>query len=413
MGQPELTPRPPRRAARRLRDLAEIVLAAPVRTPIGKFGGALAEMWAPELGGAAGRAALERAGLEPADLDLVVFGHGRQAGNGPNTARQAARNAGVPDEVPAFTLNMACASSLMAIVSAVQAVALGDAEVALAGGHEAMSRTPYLLTRARWGYRLGDGELVDGMYRDGFLDPLCGQLMGETAENLAERYAIPRAEQDAYAAESQNRAERAIEEGRFEAEIAAVAAPGSKVQEIVSRDEHPRKGVTAESLSRLPPVFRPDGSVHAGNSCGITDAAAALVVLTRDAARDRGVEPVARVVDWVSVGVDPRYMGIGPVPAVRALLDRQGMTLADVPLVELNEAFAAQVLACDRELEFDRDRLNVNGGAIALGHPIGATGARITVTLLHEMLRRDVELGLATLCVSGGLGMAVLYERAA
>ncbi|MFN2432513.1 MAG: acetyl-CoA C-acyltransferase [Gemmatimonadota bacterium] len=390
-----------------------MVLAAPVRTPIGKFGGAFAQMWAPELGSAAARAALDRAGVDPADVDLVLFGHGRQAGNGPNTARQAAQRAGVPDEVPAYTVNMACASSLQALVSGLHAVALGDAEVVLVGGHEAMSRTPYFLMDARWGYRLGSGDLVDGMYRDGFMDPLCGQLMGETAENLVERYGIPREEQDAYAAESQRRAERAIEEGRFDAEIAPVAAPGKKVREIVSRDEHPRKGVTAESLARLPPVFREGGTVHAGNSSGITDGAAALLVLSEEAARERGVEPVARVVDYVSVGVDPRFMGIGPVPAVRRLLERQGMQLADVGLVELNEAFAAQVLACDRELGFDRDRLNVNGGAIALGHPIGATGARIAATLLHEMARRDVELGLATLCVSGGLGLAVLFERAA
>jgi acetyl-CoA C-acetyltransferase len=396
-----------------VRDFSEIVIAAPVRTPIGKFGGAFAEMWAPELGGHAAKAALDRAGVSSLDVDLVVFGHGRQAGNGPNTARQVAWRAGVPDEVPAYTVNMACASSLQAIVCGLQAIALGDAEIALVGGHEAMSRTPYFLTQARWGYRLGPGELVDGMYRDGFLDPLCGQLMGETAENLVERYGIPRSEQDAYAAESQNRAQRAIASGRFEAEIAPLAAPGKKVQEIVFRDEHPRSGVTAEALAKLPPVFKPDGSVHAGNSCGITDGAAALLLLTREAARDRGVQAIARVVDYVSVGVDPRFMGIGPVPAVRRLLERRGMALSDIQLVELNEAFAAQVLACDRELGFDRDRLNVNGGAIALGHPIGATGARITATLLHEMVKRDAALGLATLCVSGGLGMAVLYERVA
>ena len=398
---------------RAVRDLADIVIAAPVRTPIGKFGGAFAEMWAPELGAAAAKAALDRARVDPADVDLVVFGHGRQAGNGPNTARQVARRADVPDEVPAYTVNMACASSLQAIVNGLQAIALGEAEIALVGGHEAMSRTPYFLLQARWGYRLGSGELVDGMYRDGFLDPLCGQLMGETAENLVDEYEIPRSEQDAYAAESQKRAERAIASVRFEAEIVAVATPGRKVQEIVSRDEHPRQGVTVESLAKLPPVFRKDGTVHAGNSSGITDGAAALLLLTREAARDRGVEPLARVVDYVSVGVDPRIMGIGPVPAVRKLLERQGMTLEDIQLVELNEAFAAQVLACDRELEFDRERLNVNGGAIALGHTIGASGARITATLLHEMVKRDAELGLATLCVSGGLGMAALYERVA
>jgi acetyl-CoA C-acetyltransferase len=399
---------------RRTRGLSDVVLAAPVRTPIGKFGGVFAELWAPELGGAAAAGALERAGVAADRVGLVVFGHGRQAGNGPNTARQAARRAGVPDETPAYTVNMACASSLQAVIAAVQAVAAGDADVALAGGHEAMSRTPYLLLRARWGYRLGSDELVDGMYRDGFLDPLCGQLMGETAENLVDEYGIPRAEQDAFAAESQNRAERAIESGRFDAEIVPVPVRGrGGAEELVGRDEHPRKGVTPESLARLPPVFRKDGTVHAGNSSGITDGASAVLVLAREAARELGVTPVAHVVDYETVGVDPRRMGIGPVPAVRRLLARQGMELSDVDLIELNEAFAAQVLACDRELRFDRDRLNVNGGAIALGHPIGATGTRITATLLHEMGRRDAELGLATLCVSGGLGMAVLYAREA
>jgi acetyl-CoA C-acetyltransferase len=400
-------------STRRLRDFSDVVIAAPVRTPIGKFGGAFAEMWAPELGGEAAKGALARANLPPEHVDLVIFGHGRQAGNGPNTARQVARRAGIPDEAPAFTVNMACASSLQAIVSGLQAIALGDADVVLAGGHEAMSRTPYFLLQARWGYRLGSGELVDGMYRDGFLDPLCGQVMGETAENLVDQYGISRAEQDAYAAESQNRAERAIASGRFEAEIVPVTVPGKSGHETVRQDEHPRKGVTVGSLSRLPPVFRKDGTVHAGNSSGITDGAAALLLMTREAAREHGVPPVARIVDYISVGVDPRIMGIGPVPAVRQLLERRGMALSDIGLVELNEAFAAQVLACDRDLVFDRDRLNVNGGAIALGHPIGATGTRITVTLLHEMAKRDVELGMATLCVSGGMGMAVLYERVA
>jgi acetyl-CoA C-acetyltransferase len=274
---------------RRIRDLSDVVIAAPVRTPIGKFGGAFAEMWAPELGAAAATGALARAGVAPARVDLVVFGHGRQAGNGPNTARQVARRAGVPDETPAFTVNMACASSLQAIVNAAQAIALGDADVALAGGHEAMSRTPFFLLQARWGYRLGSGELVDGMYRDGFLDPLCGQLMGETAENLVDQYEIPRSEQDAYAAESQNRAERAIAGGRFDDEIVPVEVDGARGRQTVTADEHPRKGVTAESLARLQPVFRKDGTVHAGNSSGITDGASAVLLLSREAAQELGV----------------------------------------------------------------------------------------------------------------------------
>jgi acetyl-CoA C-acetyltransferase len=275
-----------------------------------------------------------------------------------------------------------------------------------------MSRVPYMLERARWGYRLGHGELTDGMYRDGFLCPLSGKIMGETAETLATRDGISRAEQDAYAAESQQRCERARQAGRFRDEIVPVTVPGSKGRTtVVETDEHPRDGVTAESLAKLPPVFRKDGTVHAGNSSGITDGAAAVLVLSAEAARRTGVEPWARIVGWASVGVDPAIMGIGPVPAVRKLEQRTGVKLADVDLIELNEAFAAQVLACDRELHLDRAKLNVNGGAIALGHPIGCTGTRIVVTLLHEMRRRGARRGLATLCVSGGMGFALLLER--
>jgi acetyl-CoA C-acetyltransferase len=274
-----------------------------------------------------------------------------------------------------------------------------------------MSATPYLLTRARFGMRMGDGELVDGMYRDGFLCPLCGQLMGETAETLAREYGIPRAAQDAYAAESQRRTAEAIREKRFAAEIVPVRVAGRKGEVEVSADEHPRPDTTAETLAKLPPVFDPKGSVHAGNSSGITDGAAALVLGTEESARRAGVEPLARVVAWTSAGVDPARMGIGPVPAVRALLERTGLDAGDIDLIELNEAFAAQVLACARDLPIDLARVNVNGGAIALGHPIGATGARISTTLLHEMKRRGARRGIATLCVSGGMGMAVLFER--
>ena len=381
-----------------------VFLCAPVRTPIGKFGGALVDQTAADLGTHAARTAVERAGIDPAAIDLTIMGNGRQAGVGPNVGRQISHRAGVPDTVPAWTINQACASSLVGILQGWQAIAIGDAEVVLAGGTESMSNTPYLLPRARWGYRLGHGELVDGMYRDGFLCPLCGELMGATAETLAERYDITRAEQDAYAVESQRRYEAARAAGRWADEVAPF--PGG-----LDGDEHPRPGTTVEKLAKLPPVFRENGTVHAGNSSGITDGAAALIVASGDAVNRLGLSPLARLVDWANEGVDPAIMGIGPVPAVRKVLERQELGIGDVDLVELNEAFAAQVLAVARDLDLDLDRVNPNGGAIALGHPIGATGARIVVTLLHEMARRQARLGVATLCVSGGMGTALLVER--
>ena len=387
------------------------VLSA-ARTPIGRFGGAFASLSAADLGQVAARAAIERSGLPPAALDETIFGHARQAGGGPNTARQVSHRAGVPDSVPAYTVNKACASSLKAITLAALSIAAGENEVVLAGGTECMSATPYLLTRARFGYRMGDSEILDGMYRDGFLCPLCGQLMGETAENLVREFGILRAEQDAFAAESQRRAAKAMASGRFDEEIAPVTVAGRKGPTVVGRDEHPRPDTTAESLAKLPPVFDPEsGTVHAGNSSGITDAAAALVLASEEEVRRAGVEPLGRVVAWASAGVEPERMGIGPVPALRTLLAKEKLALSDIDLIELNEAFAAQVIACARELPFDPARVNVNGGAIALGHPIGATGARMATTLLHEMRRRGARRGVATLCVSGGMGMAVLFER--
>jgi acetyl-CoA C-acetyltransferase len=387
------------------------VLSA-ARTPIGRFGGAFASLSAADLGEVAAAAAVERSGLPPAAIDETIFGHARQAGGGPNTARQVSHRAGIPDSVPAYTINKACASSLKAITLGALSIAAGENEAVLVGGTECMSATPYLLTRARFGYRMGDSELVDGMYRDGFLCPLCGQLMGETAENLVREYGILRAEQDAFAAESQRRAAQAIASGRFADEIAPVTVAGKKGSTIVERDEHPRPETTAESLARLPPVFDPEtGTVHAGNSSGITDGAAALVLASEDVAARAGVAPLGRVVAWRSAGVEPERMGVGPVPALRALLVRRKLRLSDIDLLELNEAFAAQVIACARELPFDLSRVNVNGGAIALGHPIGATGARIATTLLHEMKKRGARRGIATLCVSGGMGMAALFER--
>ncbi len=387
------------------------VLSA-ARTPIGKFGGSFASLTAPDLGEVAAKAALERSGLPPAAVDETIFGHARQAGAGPNPGRQVSHRAGVPDSVPAYTVNKACASSLKALTLGSLSIAAGESDVVLAGGMECMSATPYLLTRLRFGLRMGHSEALDGMYRDGFLCPLCGQLMGETAENLVREYAILRAEQDAYAAESQRRAAEAASSGRFAQEIAPVAVPGKKGPVTVERDEHPRPETTLESLARLPPVFDPEnGTVHAGNSSGITDGAAAVVLATEEMAKKSGVEPLARVVAWTSAGVEPARMGIGPVPSMRSLLKKTGRKLSDIDLVELNEAFAAQVIACARDLPLDLARVNVNGGAIALGHPIGATGARIVTTLLYEMKRRDAKAGIATLCVSGGMGMSVLFER--
>ena len=387
------------------------VLSA-ARTPIGRFGGSFTQMSAADLGEVAARAAIERSGLPPAAIDETIFGHARQAGGGPNTARQVSHRAGIPDSVPAFTVNKACASSLKALTLGALSIAAGENEAVLVGGTECMSATPYLLPRARFGQRMGHGEIVDAMYRDGFLCPLCGELMGATAENLVNEYSILRAEQDAYAVESQRRAGEAIAEGRFTEEIVPVEVAGKKEKMLVERDEHPRPETSLETLARLSPVFDLEqGTVHAGNSSGITDGAAALVLGREEMAKKAGVAALARVTAWHSAGVEPARMGIGPVPAMRALLAKTNRRLADIDLIELNEAFAAQVIACARELPMDLSRVNVNGGAIALGHPIGATGARIATTLLHEMRRRDAKSGIATLCVSGGMGMAVLFER--
>ena len=385
------------------------VLSA-VRTAIGKYGGSLRDFSAPDLGVVAAQAALERARVAPEEVEEAIFGHARQAGNGPNAARQIAVRAGIPERVPAYTVNKACASGMKALVLGFQEIILGHADVALVGGTEAMSRVPYYLEGARWGARLGHQKLVDGMYQDGFLCPLAKLIMGETAELLAGQYKITREEQDAYALSSQQRAQRAIEAGRFKDEIVAVTAKTKKGEELFATDEHPRFNSTAEALAKLLPVFSSSGTITAGNSSGITDGAAALVLASEVRVNRAGQQPLARVVDYTAAGVDPRLMGLGPVPAVEKLLKKTGRRLDDYEFIELNEAFAAQVLACDRELHFDRERLNVNGGAIALGHPIGCTGARITVTLLHEMLKRRAQRGLATLCVSGGMGMALELE---
>jgi acetyl-CoA C-acetyltransferase len=392
--------------------MKDIYLVGAARTPIGRFGGALAGLTAAELGEAAARASLERAGLSAGDVQEVIWGCARQAGGGPNVARQIGYRAGAPETVPAFTVNQACGSGLKAIILAAQEIMLGRARAVLAGGVESMSRVPYFAEGARWGTKMGNVDLVDGMYRDGFNDPLSGLVMGETAENLARQYEITREEQDEFALRSQQRAAAAIDSGRFDEEIAPVEIKDRKGEGVLfSRDEHPRADTSLESLRKLAPVFSKGGTVTAGNSSGITDGAAAVCVMSEEALKKTDAQPLARVVDYEIAGVAPEVMGIGPVPAVRALLARQKLTLEQIELVELNEAFAAQVIACDRELHFDAARLNVNGGAIALGHPIGCTGVRITTTLLYEMKRRGARLGLSTLCVSGGMGLALLVER--
>lgn len=390
----------------------DVFIVSAVRTPIGKFGGAFVSLSAVDLGEIAARSAMERAGVQPTDVDETIFGNARQAGGGPNPGRQISVRSGVPESVPAYTVNMACASGMKSLTLAAQEIADGNAQCILAGGTESMSRLPYYLENARWGYRLGNAEVVDGMYRDGFICPLAKLVMGETAEVLAEKYKITREEQDELALLSQQRAEAAIHASRFADEIVPVTVEGKKGSTVVTQDEHPFFGATLEKMAKLAPVFSRTGTITAANSSGITDGAAALVLAGEDFVRTHNLKPLARIISYASVGVDPRTMGIGPVPAVRKLEAKTGTKLADYDLVELNEAFAAQVIACDRELHFDRARLNVNGGAIALGHPIGATGARITVTLLHEMRRRRARNGLATLCVSGGMGMALALEPA-
>jgi acetyl-CoA C-acetyltransferase len=391
--------------------LQDVYILSAVRTPIGKFGGSLASLTAADMGVLAAKAALERAGIQPQQVNETIFGNARQAGGGPNPARQISIRSGVPQEVPAFTVNKACASGLKSIALAYQSILLGDANCTLAGGAESMSRLPYYLDGARWGYRLGNQELVDGMYRDGFFCPLAKMVMGETAEVLAEQYKITRDEQDEYALMSQARAARAIAAGRFDSEIVPVSLENKKGTTTFSRDEHPFADASSEKLAKLAPVFSKSGTITAGNSSGITDGAAAVVIAGDQFVKRNNLKPLARITAVTSAGVDPRTMGIGPVPALRKLEEKHNLKLYDVGLIELNEAFAAQVIACDRELNFNRDRLNVNGGAIALGHPIGCTGTRITVTLLHEMLKRNTKRGVATLCVSGGMGMALALEN--
>lgn len=389
-----------------------VVVTHAFRTPIGKYLGGFADLTGVDLGASVVSSLLERSGLEPSEVGEVYLGNGRQAGSGPNPARQIAVRGGLPETVCATTINMACGSGLKTIQLASDAIRLGRADVAIAGGTESMSGLPFFLPNMRRGYRLGHAPVVDAMYQDGFQCPLADMLMGATAEKLATERHIDRDAQDRFALASQEKAARAVEAGRFDDEIVPVEVKGRKGDvTTIERDEHIRFGVTLEKIGKLPPVFAKDGTVSAGNASGITDGAAALLLMSEAKAKALGFEVLAHVGATAQAGVDPTIMGIGPVPAVRAVGELSGRSVADYDLIELNEAFAAQVLACQQDLEFADDVLNVNGGSIALGHPIGCTGARIVVTLLHEMKRRDARAGLATLCISGGMGFAAEFTR--
>jgi len=391
-------------------DTDAVILSA-CRTPIGSFGGAFKDLSAVDLGAVVVREAIARSGVKPADIGDVILGCVLQAGAGMNVARQAALKAGVPVEVPGETVNRVCGSGLQAVVHAVEAIRVGYVDAIVAGGTESMSNAPYLLKGARWGYRMGNGEVVDSMLLEGLTCAINCCHMGMTAEEVAKRYKISRADQDAFAAESQQRAERALKDGSFQPEIVPVAVPQKKGEAVrVDRDEYPRAGTTAEKLGALKPAFTKDGSVTAGNASGINDGAAALVVATMEKARKVGTKPLARILGYVSTGVDPMIMGIGPVPAVRKVLDRAKLKIGDVDLFELNEAFAAQSLAVTRELGLDPAKVNIHGGAVALGHPIGASGARVLTTLVYALRAKKLRYGVASLCIGGGMGIAMAVE---
>ena len=392
--------------------MKEAVIVSAARTAIGTFSGTLANTSASELGAVVVRAALERAGVEPGAVDEVLMGCILQAGQGQNPARQAALKAGLPVEVPCTTINKVCGSGLKSVALAAQSIMAGDAEIVVAGGAENMNLAPYMLDKARTGYRMGHGQLIDSMIHDGLWCIFGDTHMGITAEKVAEQYGISRAEQDEFAAASQAKAAAAIESGRFADEIVPVMIPQRKGDPLkFDKDEHVRPGTTVESLAKLKPAFKKDGTVTAGNASGINDGAAAVVVMSADRAKAMGLAPLAKVRAYASAGVDPSVMGIGPVPATRKALAKAGLTIEDIGLIEANEAFASQSLAVGRDLGWDPAVVNVNGGAIALGHPIGASGARILVTLVHEMQKRDVKYGLATLCIGGGMGIAMIVER--
>jgi acetyl-CoA C-acetyltransferase len=392
--------------------MKDVVIVGGVRTPGGKFGGTLKDTPVPELGALTVHEVVRRTGIDPSAVDEVIFGNGWQAGVGPNTARLVTVKGGLPEKVPAFTVNKRCGSSLKTIILGAQAIRAGDADTVLVGGVENTSRVPYVLQDARWGMRQGHGEVVDLTHKDGYVCGLIGEIMGATAETLAVQFAISRDEQDEFALQSHQKALAAIDASVFDDEVVSIPLNGGrKGPDSLDVDEIPRRDISLEKLGRLRPIFKKDGTVTAGNACAQCDAASALILMSAERAAELEMTPMARIVSYASAGVDPKVMGIGPVPAVRTALEKAGMTLDSIDLIELNEAFAAQAIAVERELKWDRNKVNVHGGAIALGHPVGATGAKITVTLLHALQRQDKTIGLATLCIGGGLGVAILFER--
>lgn len=392
--------------------MREAVIVSSVRTAVGKYGGSLTSMHPADTGAAVIAEALRRAGVEPGQVDEVIMGNVLQAGLGQNPARQASIKAGLPQEVPAWTLNKVCGSGLRTVGLAAQLIGAGEADIIVAGGMENMSAAPYLIDKARWGYRMGDGKLVDAMIKDGLWCAFTDVHMGMTAENIAAKYGITREDQDVFSAGSQTKAIAAIDEGRFKDEILPLAMPAKKGETVYfDTDEFPRRGTTVEGLAKLKPAFKKDGTVTAGNASGINDAAAAVVVMSADKARELGLTPQFVIRAGASAGVDPAYMGLGPIPASRKALAKAGLTIADMGLIEANEAFAAQALAVMRELEMPPEITNVNGGAVAIGHPIGCSGTRILITMLYEMKRRAVKYGLATLCIGGGQGTALVVEN--
>ncbi len=393
--------------------MKEVVIVDAVRTPVGTFGGSLKDAPAVELGVLVVKELIKRTGIDPSAVDELVFGCVLQAGLGQNVARQVLIGSGLPKEVPAMTVNKVCASGLRSVSLAAQMIKAGDAEVVIAGGTENMSAAPYASNKARWGARMNDNVLTDLMIHDGLWDIFNNYHMGITAENVAEQYGLSREQQDEFGLMSQQRAARAIEEGRFKDEIVPVVIPQRKGDpKVFDTDEHPRAGTTAEGLAKLRTAFKKDGTVTAGNASGINDGAAAILVMSADKAKELGMTPMVKIVSYAAAGVDPKIMGVGPIPASRKALDKAGLTLDDIDLIEANEAFAAQACAVAKDLGFDMAKVNVNGGAIAIGHPIGASGARILTTLLHEMKKRDnVKRGLATLCVGGGMGAALIVEK--
>lgn len=392
--------------------MREVVIVSAARTAIGSFGGALSTLPAHQLGAVVIQEVLERAGLEPGQVDEVLLGQILTAGEGQNPARQAALKAGLPVTVPATSINKLCGSGLKTVAMAAQAIMLGDADVIVAGGQESMSTAPYLLPKARNGYRMGNGEIVDSMIHDALSCSLEQIHMGITAENIAAQYGLTREEQDQFAVASQNKAEAAIKAGRFKEEIVPVTIASKKGDTVVDTDEFPRFGATLDALAKLRPAFKKDGTVTAGNASGINHGAAAVLVMSAEKAASLGLKPLAVIRSYATAGVEPRIMGMGPVPATRKALAKAGLSLVDIDLIEANEAFAAQSLGVGRELEWDFHKVNVNGGAIALGHPVGASGARVLVTLLHEMQKRQSRYGLSTLCIGGGMGIAMVVERA-